>query len=160
MLVSTHLVEDVAAACTRVNLVDGGRLVFAGFPDELVDAGEDGDSGDSPIERGYTAVLRGARTRRRVRRPLQVELLRGTAPSAALAMFGGAVWMLCVHADVWAGRWAGLVGYFRVCLVILCALMVPPAPGRPAGNAVVGWASCSPRRPGRPGNRCWSPGCR
>ncbi|MEU3455209.1 ABC transporter permease [Micromonospora sp. NPDC006766] len=59
-----------------------------------------------------------------MRRPLQVELLRGTAPAAALAIFGGTVWMLCVHADVWAGRWAGLVGYFRVCLLILCALMV------------------------------------
>ncbi|MEU7931261.1 ABC transporter ATP-binding protein [Micromonospora echinofusca] len=62
VLVSTHLVEDVVAACTRVNLVDGGRLVFTGLPEELIAAGGDGDSGDSPIERGYTAVLRGART--------------------------------------------------------------------------------------------------
>ncbi|PWU55303.1 multidrug ABC transporter ATP-binding protein [Micromonospora sp. S4605] len=62
VLVSTHLVEDVVAACTWVNLVDGGRLVFTGLPDELIAAGGDGDSGDSPIERGYLAVLRGART--------------------------------------------------------------------------------------------------
>ncbi|MFD0786239.1 ABC transporter ATP-binding protein [Micromonospora azadirachtae] len=62
VLVSTHLVEDVVVACTRVNLLDGGRLVFTGLPDELIAAGGDGDSGDSPIERGYTAVLRGART--------------------------------------------------------------------------------------------------
>lgn len=61
VLVSTHLVEDVAAACARVSLVDDGRLVFAGRPEELIAAGGDGDSGDSPIERGYTAVLRGAR---------------------------------------------------------------------------------------------------
>ncbi|MEV6811832.1 ABC transporter ATP-binding protein [Micromonospora sp. NPDC051296] len=61
VLVSTHLVEDVVAACTRVTLVDAGRLVFTGLPDELIAAGGDGDSGDSPIERGYTAVLRNAR---------------------------------------------------------------------------------------------------
>ncbi|RKR86438.1 ABC-2 type transport system ATP-binding protein [Micromonospora pisi] len=61
VLVSTHLVEDVAAACTQVSLVDGGRLVFAGTPQELAAAGGDNDSGDSAIERGYTAVLRGAR---------------------------------------------------------------------------------------------------
>ncbi|WP_435124054.1 ABC transporter ATP-binding protein [Micromonospora tulbaghiae] len=62
VLVSTHLVEDVVAACTRVSVVDGGRLVFTGLPDELIATGGDSDSGDSPIERGYTAVLRGART--------------------------------------------------------------------------------------------------
>ncbi|MCW3817732.1 ABC transporter ATP-binding protein [Micromonospora sp. DR5-3] len=62
VLVSTHLVEDVVAACTRVSVVDGGRLVFTGLPDELIGTGGDSDSGDSPIERGYTAVLRGART--------------------------------------------------------------------------------------------------
>ncbi|MFI6761045.1 ABC transporter ATP-binding protein [Micromonospora sp. NPDC050417] len=61
VLVSTHLVEDVAAACTQVSLVDGGRLVFAGTPQELAATGGDSDSGDSAIERGYTAVLRGAR---------------------------------------------------------------------------------------------------
>ncbi|SCF20781.1 hypothetical protein GA0074695_4342 [Micromonospora viridifaciens] len=59
-----------------------------------------------------------------MRRPLRVELARGTAPAAALAIAGGTVWMLCVHTDAWAGRWAGLAGYFRVCLLILCALMV------------------------------------
>ncbi|BCJ56908.1 ATP-binding cassette domain-containing protein [Micromonospora endophytica] len=61
VLVSTHLVEDVVAACARVSLVDKGRLVFTGRPDELIAAGAAGDSGDSPIERGYAAVLRGAR---------------------------------------------------------------------------------------------------
>ncbi|MEV6925449.1 ABC transporter permease [Dactylosporangium sp. NPDC051485] len=53
-----------------------------------------------------------------------MELLRGTAPAVALAATGGMVWMLCVHTDAWAGRWAGLAGYFRVCLLILCAMMV------------------------------------
>ncbi|WP_166356195.1 ABC transporter ATP-binding protein [Phytoactinopolyspora limicola] len=68
VLVATHLVEDVAVACTEVSLVNGGRTVFRGTPDELAAAGEhapDGElnSGDSPIERGYTAVLRADRAR-------------------------------------------------------------------------------------------------
>jgi ABC-2 type transport system ATP-binding protein len=62
VLVSTHLVEDVAVACERVSLVDGGRLVFSGTPERLAAAGGDGDAGDSAIERGYTAVLRGVRS--------------------------------------------------------------------------------------------------
>ncbi|MGI5148579.1 ABC transporter ATP-binding protein [Plantactinospora sp. CA-294935] len=65
VLVSTHLVEDIGTACDRVSLVEGGRLVFTGTPEELVAAGVDGGSGDTAIERGYTAVLRGARTVRR-----------------------------------------------------------------------------------------------
>ncbi|MEN3609914.1 ABC transporter ATP-binding protein [Plantactinospora sp. ZYX-F-223] len=65
VLVSTHLVEDIGTACGRVSLVEGGRLVFTGTPEELAAAGVDGGSGDTAIERGYTAVLRGARTVRR-----------------------------------------------------------------------------------------------
>jgi ABC-2 type transport system ATP-binding protein len=60
VLVSTHLVEDVASACTGVVLLDAGRLVFTGSPDMLADAGTDGD-GDTASERGYLALLRGAR---------------------------------------------------------------------------------------------------
>jgi ABC-type multidrug transport system ATPase subunit len=58
VLVSTHLVEDVAAACTEVVLIDGGRLVWQGTPAELCSFGGDRDAGDSPAERGYTALLR------------------------------------------------------------------------------------------------------
>jgi ABC-2 type transport system ATP-binding protein len=63
VVVSTHLVEDVAAACTDVALMADGRIVFRGGPDDLVEAGAAaGDTlGDSPFERGYTAVLRGSR---------------------------------------------------------------------------------------------------
>lgn len=61
VIVSTHLIEDVAAACTEVGLLDQGRLVFRGTPDELTRFGE-GGTGDSPLERGYTRVLAGART--------------------------------------------------------------------------------------------------
>ena len=61
VLVSTHLVEDVATACTDVVLVNEGRLVWQGNPQELAAAGGGGDAGDSPSERGYTALLRGHR---------------------------------------------------------------------------------------------------
>ncbi|MFF3943924.1 ABC transporter ATP-binding protein [Streptomyces sp. NPDC001902] len=58
VLVSTHLVEDVATACTEVTLLDSGRTAFRGTAAELAAAGDDDAAGDSPIERGYTAALR------------------------------------------------------------------------------------------------------
>ncbi|MFD9699889.1 ABC transporter ATP-binding protein [Lentzea sp. NPDC059081] len=57
VLISTHLVEDVAAACTDVVLVSEGSLVFQGTPKDLVDAGTSDHVGDSPIERGYSALI-------------------------------------------------------------------------------------------------------
>ncbi|MGC5054515.1 ABC transporter ATP-binding protein [Micromonospora sp. DT48] len=58
VLVSTHLVEDVVAACSDVIVVNEGRLVWQGSPESLSDQGGQGDAGDSPAERGYSAVLR------------------------------------------------------------------------------------------------------
>ncbi|GII81727.1 ABC transporter ATP-binding protein [Sphaerisporangium rufum] len=57
VVVSTHLVEDVAAACTGVLLMADGRLVFQGTPAEIAAAGGPEHPGDSPIERGYAALL-------------------------------------------------------------------------------------------------------
>jgi ABC-2 type transport system ATP-binding protein len=63
VVVSTHLVEDVVAACTDVVIVDNGRLVFQGLPDDLTrlgdqdGVGDQGGVGDSPAERGYTSLL-------------------------------------------------------------------------------------------------------
>jgi ABC-type multidrug transport system ATPase subunit len=57
VLVSTHLVEDVAAACDDVVLFAAGKLVFQGTPDDLAAAGGSEHVGDSPIERGYSALL-------------------------------------------------------------------------------------------------------
>ncbi|MFJ4629225.1 ABC transporter ATP-binding protein [Streptomyces sp. NPDC088847] len=57
VVVSTHLVEDVAAACSDVVLFAEGRLVFQGTPDQLAAAGGPEDAGDSPWERGYSALL-------------------------------------------------------------------------------------------------------
>jgi ABC-2 type transport system ATP-binding protein len=58
VVVATHLVEDVAAACTDVLLIDEGRLVFKGVPADLAAAGAGGGAGDSPAERGYSAIMR------------------------------------------------------------------------------------------------------
>jgi ABC-2 type transport system ATP-binding protein len=61
VVVSTHLVEDVGAACTQVALMDQGRIVFQGSPAELTARGEGHTTGDAPLERGYSAVLAQAR---------------------------------------------------------------------------------------------------
>ncbi|WP_430788038.1 ABC transporter ATP-binding protein [Actinoplanes sp. G11-F43] len=58
VLVSTHLVEDVVAACHDVVLMNAGRLVFQGTPDQLTAQGDRNAPGDSPAERGYSALLR------------------------------------------------------------------------------------------------------
>src|SRR5499425_2795548 len=63
VIVSTHLVEDVGAACSEVALMSGGKIVFRGTPDELTARGEgSGAAGDAPLERGYSAVLSAARS--------------------------------------------------------------------------------------------------
>ena len=63
VIVSTHLVEDVGAACTQVGLMDKGRIVFQGTPAELIARAEGIDAaGDAPLERGYSAVLAQARS--------------------------------------------------------------------------------------------------
>jgi ABC-2 type transport system ATP-binding protein len=61
VVVSTHLVEDIGAACTEVALMDQGRIVFHGTPGELAARGEGFGTGDAPLERGYSAVLTAAR---------------------------------------------------------------------------------------------------
>jgi ABC-type multidrug transport system ATPase subunit len=64
VIVSTHLVEDVGAACGKVAVMDAGRIVFEDTPDELTARGEGaGTVGDAPLERGYSAVLTAARSR-------------------------------------------------------------------------------------------------
>lgn len=73
VIVSTHLVEDVAAACSQVALIDSGRVAYRGTTDGLAALGgtagpqpgagpSDGDG--SPLERGYTAALRRHRAER------------------------------------------------------------------------------------------------
>ena len=62
VVVSTHLVEDVGAACTEVALMNQGKIVFRGTPSELTARGEGHGVGDAPLERGYSAVLTEARS--------------------------------------------------------------------------------------------------
>ena len=62
IVVSTHLVEDVGASCTRVGLMDRGKIVFHGTPQELAARGEGYATGDAPLERGYSAILAEARS--------------------------------------------------------------------------------------------------
>jgi ABC-2 type transport system ATP-binding protein len=62
VIVSTHLVEDVGAACSEVALMSEGKIVFRGTPDELTARGEGHGIGDAPLERGYSAILAAARS--------------------------------------------------------------------------------------------------
>jgi ABC-2 type transport system ATP-binding protein len=63
VIVSTHLVEDVGVACSQVALMDAGRIVFQGTPEELAARAEGTAAvGDAPLERGYSAVLDEARS--------------------------------------------------------------------------------------------------
>ena len=62
VVVSTHLGEDVGAACAQVALMDQGKIVFHGTPADLTARGEGHGIGDAPLERGYSAVLTGVRS--------------------------------------------------------------------------------------------------
>lgn len=64
VLVSTHLVEDVAAICTSVTVMNQGRIRFVGTPTELVGSISDGEQGDTDMERGYASVLHGNTSQR------------------------------------------------------------------------------------------------
>lgn len=60
VIVSTHLVEDVAAMCAQVQVLAPGRFVFVGTPEELAAAAVPGAAGDNDLERGYSSVLAGS----------------------------------------------------------------------------------------------------
>src|SRR5215831_2011773 len=62
VVVSTHLVEDVGAACSEVALMSAGKIVFRGTSADLTARGEGHGVGDAPLERGYSAVLAEARS--------------------------------------------------------------------------------------------------
>lgn len=66
VFVSTHLVEDVAAACDELAVMDKGQMQFRGSPAELNGIGERHadplaakEAGESAMERGYRLVLGG-----------------------------------------------------------------------------------------------------
>ena len=61
VVVSTHLVEDVAAACSDVTILDEGEIAFTGDLEALLARAGGAEPGDVPLERAYTAVLRAHR---------------------------------------------------------------------------------------------------
>lgn len=57
VVLSTHLVEDVGAACDRVLVLSDGQILHSGTPQHLGDLATSKAPGDSPLERGYMQVL-------------------------------------------------------------------------------------------------------
>jgi ABC-type multidrug transport system ATPase subunit len=56
VLLSTHLIEDVAATCTDVVVIRDGAIVFSGRTSELAGRGDPGATTGSALERGYAAL--------------------------------------------------------------------------------------------------------
>ncbi|MFD8592276.1 ATP-binding cassette domain-containing protein [Streptomyces sp. NPDC059637] len=57
VLLSTHLIDDVAAACDRVVVLHSGRVLFDGGVEEMAARGHDGLPGSTPLERAYMELL-------------------------------------------------------------------------------------------------------
>ncbi|MGW2893124.1 ATP-binding cassette domain-containing protein [Streptomyces sp. NPDC001212] len=57
VLLSTHLVEDVSAACDTVLVLKDGEIVHNGTPQQLAASASATAPGDSALERGYMTVL-------------------------------------------------------------------------------------------------------
>lgn len=57
VLLSTHLVEDIATTCGYVFVLNEGAVVFRGTPDELRQRAQPHSVGDSDLERGYSSLF-------------------------------------------------------------------------------------------------------
>ncbi|AJE42459.1 ATP-binding cassette domain-containing protein [Streptomyces nodosus] len=57
VLLSTHLVEDVAHTCSTIGVLQEGTLRFVGTPAELEESATADAPGDTPLERGYASAL-------------------------------------------------------------------------------------------------------
>ncbi|MFJ4770817.1 ATP-binding cassette domain-containing protein [Streptomyces uncialis] len=57
IVLSTHLVEDVGAACDTVLVLSDGQVRHSGTPQGLAALATSTAPGDSPLERGYMTVL-------------------------------------------------------------------------------------------------------
>ncbi|NWF26675.1 ATP-binding cassette domain-containing protein [Streptomyces sp. PKU-EA00015] len=62
VVLSTHLVEDVGAACDTVLVLSEGQVVHNGTPQQLAEQSAPMAPGDSPLERGYMTVLGNSRS--------------------------------------------------------------------------------------------------
>lgn len=59
VVLSTHLVEDVAVLASDVLVLESGVVRFRGSPETLADIDGPGVRGESPLERGYMSVVGG-----------------------------------------------------------------------------------------------------
>ncbi|MFF0655213.1 ATP-binding cassette domain-containing protein [Micromonospora tulbaghiae] len=57
VVLSTHLVEDVAAVCDTVVVVDRGQALYYGSPSGLAEIAARDAPGDSDLEKGYMTIL-------------------------------------------------------------------------------------------------------
>ncbi|MGN9766028.1 ATP-binding cassette domain-containing protein [Micromonospora sp. SD12] len=57
VVLSTHLIDDVAAICDRVVVVNGGAVQFEGPVSELEVMGREDLPGHSPLERAYMRLM-------------------------------------------------------------------------------------------------------
>lgn len=57
VVLSTHLIDDVAFACDRVVVLHSGRVLFDGKVPEMADRAGDGAAGHTPLERAYMELL-------------------------------------------------------------------------------------------------------
>lgn len=60
VVLSTHLVEDIAHLCDRVGVINAGRMVFDGSSEELISMVDDTEAEGalgSPFERAYDALM-------------------------------------------------------------------------------------------------------
>jgi ABC-type multidrug transport system ATPase subunit len=81
VIISTHIIEDVASLCDRLGVVASGRLLFTGTPDELV-APLCGRLWSTELEPREGLVL----SSRLVRRRRQYRVLAETPPATAMSV--------------------------------------------------------------------------
>ena len=62
-LLSTHIIEDVQAVCKRIIVINHGKILFDGRPEELVQTAQDRGGIDNPsLEDAYLQIIeQGAR---------------------------------------------------------------------------------------------------
>ncbi len=56
VILSTHITSDIEATCTRVGILDSGRMIFDGSVEELRELGKT-VSCDATVEAGYMALI-------------------------------------------------------------------------------------------------------
>jgi ABC-2 type transport system ATP-binding protein len=59
VLMSTHLLDDIARSARCINVLSEGCAIFNGTPSDLAARGQDASDGISAVESGYLAVLQG-----------------------------------------------------------------------------------------------------